>query len=83
MSNFTPEPLPKGEPNSSSTDGTGARDSGDKGSDDQQDQAAGERKYDFAYVHEAWKAREGKAAVDEASPETTPLELRKDRNIRI
>ena len=59
----------------------GARDSGDKGSDDQQDQAAGERKYDFAYVHEAWKAREGKAAVDEASPETTPLELRKDRNI--
>ena len=67
-SNFTPEPLPKGDTNPSSTDDTGARDSGDKGSDDKQDQAAAEHKYNFAYVHEEWKAREAKAAVDEASP---------------
>ena len=47
----------------------GARDSSDNGSDDKHDQAAAEPKYDFAYVHEEWKAREAKAAVDEANQE--------------
>ena len=59
-SNFTPEPLPEGGANPSSTDDTGAPGSGNDGSDNKQDQAAAEPTYDFAYVYEAWKAREGR-----------------------
>ena len=32
-------------------------------------------------MREAWEAREAEAAVDEARRETSPLELRKDRDV--
>ena len=79
-SNITLEPLTEGEPNPSSTDDRGAHGSNNNGSDNEQDQVAAEPAYDYAYVHETWKAREAEAAVDEARPETSLLELRKDRD---
>ena len=43
------------------------------------DQAAAEPAYDYAYVREAWKAREAEAAVDEARPETSLLKATRRR----
>ena len=80
-SNFAPEPLPEGDANPSSTDATGAPDSSNDGSDNKQEHAAAEPAYNYASVHEACEAREAEAAVDEARRETSPLELRKDRDV--
>ena len=48
---------------------------------DDQEQAEAEQAHDYASVREAWEAREAEAAVDEARRETSPLELRKDRDV--
>ena len=64
-----------------STASAGTPDCTNNDNDDKQEQAEAEQAHDYASVREAWEAREAEAAVDEARRETSPLELRKDRDV--